>query len=82
MTELAVALLLAALIAPTSAPVAVGRPAPVSAEAAATTSRAYGAAKTERDVREAQPKDKRNDDVKPDVRVKAPALAQAPVTAK
>jgi len=82
MTELAVALLLAALIAPTSAPVAVGRPAPVNAQAAATTGHADGAAKTERDVRETQPKDKRYDDAKSDVRVKAPALAQAPIAVK
>ena len=80
MSELAVALLLAALITPTSAPMAVGTPMPVSAQTAVAPDQADSAARAGRDTREPQRKDKRNDPAKPDV--KGPAVAQAPAAAR
>lgn len=80
MSELAVALLLAALIAPASAPVAVATPTPVSAQATAARSDAVGATRTLRDAREQQDKDKRNRDAKP--ALKGPVVAQASTAAK
>jgi hypothetical protein len=80
MSELAVALLLAALITPSSVPMAVGTPTPVSAQTAVAPRQADTPARTAREVQEAQRRDKRNDDTKPDV--KGPAVAQAPAATK
>ena len=78
MSELAVALLFAALLTPSSAPVAT--PTPVSAQSTPAQGRAEHAANAGRDVRDPQPTDKRvaegSQDVKPS------AIAQAPASAK
>jgi hypothetical protein len=76
MNELAVVLLLAAMVAPSSAPVAVRTHAPVSAQSAAAPARTESAAMPGREVREPRSGDRRNDVARPDQ--KGPAIAQAP----
>ena len=78
MSELAVALLFAALLTPSSAPVAT--PARVTAQSTVAPTHAGSAARTERDVREPQPTDKRTaksgSDVKPSTVAQAPAVTK------
>ena len=78
MSELAVALLFAALLTPSSAPVAT--PATVSAQPTAAHSDTENGAKSGQDVRDPQSRDKRvaggNADAKPSTIAQAPAAAK------
>lgn len=78
MSELAVALLFAALLTPSSAPVVT--PAPVSAQPTTAQSLTEHSAKAGRDVRDPQPADARV--AKDSQDVKQSAIAQAPAGAK